>query len=177
MKKEPIDLSTVDAETLKLLLNDKNVLMRLEMNSDESGYKTGTVINIVPKYVAADVRVKYDSNEESVVLRLRRNDAGVWLTKSGSRKLVALRTVQMTTETAKPGHPPKPKEEFSDKGIMPSDHPGINEMLKKGFKEIFGGDMTGAKAPTKRTLPSSKALFIVASEKYLGLGFNDEQRL
>lgn len=63
--------------------------------------------------------------------------------------------------------------EFSEQGVLPSDMPGINEMLKKGFKEIFGGDMTGAKAPAKRTLPSSKALFITASEKYMGLGFND----
>lgn len=255
MKKEPIDLSAANVKTLELLLNDKNVLMRLEMNSNESGYKTGTIINIASNFSAVDVLVKYDSNEKSVVLRMRRNDAGVWLTNSGSRKLVAWRTVQVPVETPEPGRPLKPvedpmtcelrvgdtvevvfkggiphqgtitkllsidrygfvvakedgtparhfsqrssvkliaragtpvqatlveplkpikpKEEFSDKGIMPSDHPGINEMLKKGFKEIFGGDMTGAKAPAKRTLPSSKALFMVASEKYLGLGFND----
>lgn len=76
-----------------------------------------------------------------------------------------------TPEPGRPLKPIKPKEEFSDKGIMPSDHPGINEMLKKGFKEIFGGEMQPA--PAKRTLPSNKALFIVASEKYLGLGVND----
>lgn len=72
-------------------------------------------------------------------------------------------------EPAKP-EPLKDKE-FSDKGVMPSDHAGINEMLKKGFKEIFGGELVPA--PAKRTLPSSKALFITASEKYTGLGFND----
>ena len=71
---------------------------------------------------------------------------------------------------ATPVEPPKPKEEFSEVGVMPSDHPGINEMLKKGFKEVFGGEMP---APAKRTLPSSKALFITASERYMGLGSND----
>lgn len=82
---------------------------------------------------------------------------------------------------ATPVEPPKPAKkdlkpkEFSDKGVMPSDHPGINEMLKKGFKEIFGDDMKDSSAPAKRTLPSSKALFIAASEKYMGLGFNDER--
>lgn len=256
MKKEPIDLSVADAKTLELLLNDKNVLMRLEMNSNESGYKTGAIIEVNPRSThSAGVRVRYDEGVDSIELIIRRDFSGHWLTLSGSRKLVAWRTVQAAIETPEPGRPLKPvedpmtcelrvgdtvevvfkggiphqgtitkllsidrygfvvakedgtparhfsqrssvkliaragtpvqatlveplkpikpKEEFSDKGIMPSDHPGINEMLKKGFKEIFGGDMTGAKAPAKRTLPSNKALFIVASEKYLGLGFND----
>lgn len=76
---------------------------------------------------------------------------------------------------ATPVKPPAPEKKLKDKtfgeaGVLPSDMPGINEMLKKGFKEVFGQSMP---APAKRTLPSSKALFITASEKYMGIGYND----
>lgn len=107
-----------------------------------------------------------------------------WRSTSGWRQLVLLdkEATYGTPEKAAvpaapmstPVEPPAPKKplkekEFSERGVMPSDHPGINEMLKNGFKGIFGGEMlTGPKKP-----PSYKGLLIQASEKYLGLGFND----
>lgn len=256
MKKEQIDLSTMGTDALKRLINDRDVLMRLEMHQDVPNFKVGTVTGVKARGpFRCRAQISYDAGDGAADLLVTRV-AGTWTTNSGSRKLVAWRTVQVPVETPEPGRPlkpvedpmtcelrvgdtvevvfkggiphqgtitkllsidrygfvvakedgtparhfsqrssvkliaragtpvqatlveplkPAPKEEFSDKGIMPSDHPGINEMLKKGFKEIFGGDMTGAKAPAKRTLPSSKALFMVTSEKYLGLGFNDER--
>ena len=176
MKKEPIDLSDVDEEALVRLCNEPTVLMRLEMKTSDLGFKAGTVTGVKARGpFRCRAQISYDAGDGAADLLVTRV-AGTWTANSGFRKLVAWRTVQVPVETPEPVEPPqpsKPKDEFSDKGIMPSDHPGINEMLKKGFKEIFGGDMTGAKAPAKRTLPSSKALFMVASEKYMGLGFND----
>lgn len=241
MKKEAIDLSAMNADALAHLINDRDVLMRVEVCTPVGGYRAGVVTRITPRS-ANIVRagVLYDDGPNADLrLELRK---GKWLTTSDSRMLVAWRTVPLRTAPLEPGRPPKllavgdivridyngkyhnkhgtvekidgafacvrvdgaehvgaigykqesltlvrspiqatPVEpekklkdnEFSEQGVLPSDMPGINEMLKKGFKEIFGGDMTGAKAPAKRTLPSSKALFITASEKYMGLGFND----
>lgn len=101
-----------------------------------------------------------------------------WETETGGRRLAMfaaapmVKTAAEVVGTPKAPEPPKKEQElrkeFSEKGVMPSDHPGINEMLKKGFKEIFGGDLQQTKRP-----PSYPGLTRMADEKYRGLGFND----
>lgn len=80
-----------------------------------------------------------------------------------SRKLDALIKVGICLE------PALKKDEFSERGVLPSDVEGINEMVKRMFKEKR--DETKP-APVKPTSPAG--LLITASEKYLGLGYNDE---
>ena len=73
------------------------------------------------------------------------------------------------SSTTPPAQPVLKKDEFSERGVLPSDVAGINEMLKRDFGRIFGETKP---EPVK---PKSHAgLLITASERYLGLGFNDE---
>lgn len=175
-----------NAEQMFLFLNASRVL-RLECQTSESGYNEGVVTSIDVEYGSkVKVKCRYDNGTDATLSLYYAQHKKTWETTSGSRVLVCYEAEvsRAGAPMATPVEPAKPKEEFSNKGVMPSDHPGINDMLKKGFKEIFGGDIGGAQrgavgretvpAPAKRTLPSSKALFITASERYMGLGFNDE---
>lgn len=68
-----------------------------------------------------------------------------------------------------PAAPVLKKDEFSERGVLPSDVAGINEMVKRMFKE-----KRDEIKPAPAKPPSHAGLLITASERYLGLGFNDE---
>lgn len=86
-----------------------------------------------------------------------------------SRAAAPVQATPVQHSPAKP-EPTLKKDEFSERGVLPSDVAGINEMVKRMFKEKR--DETKP-APVKP--PTYKGLLITASEKYLGLGFNDTQ--
>lgn len=166
-----------NAQQVALYVNASRRL-RLERANGGQGKsdREGTVTNIRldPHYASELIaRVDYDNGEKTSSLRLTWDALSKrWMTRTHSRGLVCYEVAPVQATPVEPAKPePLKDKEFSDKGVMPSDHAGINEMLKKGFKDIFGGELVPA--PAKRTLPSSKALFITASEKYMGLGFND----
>ena len=73
------------------------------------------------------------------------------------------------SSTTPPAQPVLKKDEFSERGVLPSDVPGINEMVKRMFKEKRDETKPEPVRPT-----SHAGLLITASERYLGLGYNDE---
>lgn len=91
-----------------------------------------------------------------------------------SLKLIsrAAAPVQATPVQHSPAQPEPAlkKDEFSERGVLPSDVEGINEMVKRMFK-----DKRDETTPAPHKPPTYKGLLITASEKYLGLGFNDER--
>lgn len=91
-----------------------------------------------------------------------------------SLKLIARAAapVQATPVQHSPAQPEPAlkKDEFSERGVLLSDVEGINEMVKRMFK-----DKRDETTPAPHKPPTYKGLLITASEKYLGLGFNDER--
>lgn len=127
--------------------------------------------------VGDTVEVLYDKaalfGSVTTVTRITRSgktetsNGGMWGARS-SLKLISRAGAPVQHSPAKP-EPALKKDEFSERGVLPSDVEGINEMVKRMFKEKR--DETKP-APVKPT--SHAGLLITASEKYLGLGFNDE---
>lgn len=128
--------------------------------------RVGDLVEVVAKGTekkGTKVTIEHTANDG----RIRTSEGGWWRYRA-SFKLVSRAGAPVQHSPAKP-EPALKKDEFSERGVLPSDVEGINDMVKRMFKEKR--DETKP-APVKPT--SHAGLLITASEKYLGLGYNDE---